>query len=229
MSTGFNKAILDPIVTPVKKRAYSSPVRQEQAALTRARILDAAGELFVTEGYGRTTIRQMAEAAQVSPDTVYAVFGSKARILTALIDQRLAPAPGVENVLDRPEAMAVRDETDQRRQIHQFARDMAAVSTRVRPLYEILRTASAVEPEMAVVRTAMDGYRLRNMRQAAQWIAARGPLRVDVERAGEIIWTLASPDVSRMLCDDRGWTQDEYADWLEDTLVSTLLPVDDRT
>jgi AcrR family transcriptional regulator len=215
-------------VAPVKKRAYSSPVRQEQAALTRARILAAAGDLFVAQGYARTTIRHIGEVAQVSPDTVYAVFGSKARVLTALIDQRLAPAPGVENVLDRPEATAVRDETDQRRQIHSFARDMAEVSARVRPVYEILRTASAVEPEMATVRAEMNAYRLRNMRQATEWIAARGPLRVDPGRAGEIIWALASPDVSRMFCDDLGWTQDEYAEWLEDTLVRVLLPADDR-
>ncbi len=216
--------ILDLIVTPVKRRAYSSTVRKEQAALTRARILDAAGELFVSRGYGRTTIRQIAEDAQVSPDTVYAVFGSKARVLTALIDKRLAPDPGVENVLDRPEAMAVREETDQRLQIRTFARDMAATSTRVRPVYEILRTAASVEPEMASIRTEMDTYRLRNMRQAAEWIGARGPLRTDLERAGEIIWALASPDLSRMLCDDRGWSQDEYANWLEDTLVRVLLP-----
>ena len=216
-------------MTPVNKRAYSSPVRQEQAALTRQRILDAAGDLFVSLGYARTTIRQIAEVANVSPDTVYAVFGSKARVLTALIDQRLAPSPGVENVLDRPEARSVRDETDQCRQIQQFAGDMAAISTRVRPVYEILRTASAVEPEMAVIRAEMDAYRLRNMTQVAQWIAAHGPLRVDVERAGEIIWALASPDMSRMLCDDRGWTQDQFANWLEHTLVSVLLPVDDRS
>ena len=212
----------------VNKRAYSSPIREEQAALTRARILNAAGDLFVSNGFARTTIRRIAEAAQVSPDTVYSVFGSKARVLTALIDQRLAPTPGVENVLDRPEATAVRDETDQRRQIHQFARDMASISTRVRPVYEILRTASAAEPAMAAIRAEMDASRLRNMRQVAQWIAARGPLRTDVERAGEIIWTVASPDVSRMLCDDRGWTQDEYADWLEATLVSALLPDNDQ-
>ncbi len=213
---------------PVKKRAYSSPVRQEQAARTRERIVEAAGDLFVSQGYARTTIRQIAEAATVSPDTVYAIFGTKARVLTALIDQRLAPAPGVDNVLDRPEAHAVRDEPDQRRQIHFFARDMAAISARVRPVYEILRTASAVEPEMAAIRAEMDNYRLRNMRQAADWIAAHGPLRVEVDRASEIIWALASPDVSRMLCDGRDWTQDEYAVWLEDALIRLLLPVDDR-
>jgi len=120
-------------------------------------------------------------------------------MLTALIDQRLAPAAGVENVLERPEAQTVRDEPDQRRQLHLFAGDMAAVSARVRPVYEILRTASAVDPEMAAIRTEMDDYRLRNMRKAANWIAAHGPLRVDIARAGDIIWALASPDASRML------------------------------
>jgi len=213
---------------PVKKRAYSSPVRQEQAARTRERIVEAASELFVSQGYAQTTIRQIAGAATVSPDTVYAVFGTKARVLTALIDQRLAPADEVDNVLERPEAQSVRDEPDQRRQLHLFARDMASVSARVRPVYEILRTASAVEPEMAAIRAEMDAYRLRNMRQAADWIAAHGPLRVDIDRAGEIIWALASPDVARMLCDGRDWTQAEYAEWLEDALIRLLLPGDPK-
>ena len=209
-------------MAPVKKRSYSSPVRQEQAAQTRARILEAAGTLFESNGYARTTIAAIAERAGVAADTVYATFGSKARVLTALIDVRLAPA-GDDNVLDRADAHAVRDEPDQRRQLHAFARDIAAISARVRPVYEIMRTASAVEPEMATVFAEMDAYRLRNMSQAAAWIAARGPLRVDVARAGQIIWAVASPDVARMLCDVQGWTNDQYAEWLEDMLVRTLL------
>jgi AcrR family transcriptional regulator len=209
---------------PVKKRPYSSPVRQEQAAQTRARILDAAGRLFESGGYARTTIVAIAEQADVASDTVYAIFGSKSRVLTALVDQRLAPAGDVRNVLDRPQAQAVRDEPDQRLQLQAFARDMAAVSARVRPIYEILRTASAVEPEMAAIHAEMDAYRLRNMRQATDWIAAHGALRVDAERAAEIIWVLASPDVARMFCETRGWTADRYAEWLADTLIRTLLP-----
>jgi hypothetical protein len=70
----------------------------------------------------------------------------------------------------------------------------------------------------------MNDYRFTNMRRAAEWLAARGPLRVDAERAAEIIWALASPDVSHLLCDTRGWSSDQYADWLEDTLARTLLP-----
>lgn len=207
---------------PVKKRSYSSTVRQEQAAQTRARILEAAGELFASHGYARTTIREIAERAEVASDTVYAVFGSKPRVLTALIDARLAPA-GQPSLLDRPEVQAIRDETDQRRQLHLFARDMAAISARVRPVYEILRTASAVDPDMAAIRAEMDGYRLRNMQQLVGWIAEHGSLRVDADRAAQILWALGSPDVGRMFCELQGWTDDDYADWLEDTLVRTLL------
>jgi AcrR family transcriptional regulator len=207
----------------VNKRPYASTVRREQAERTRARIVEAAGERFEANGYARTSIREVAEAAGVAVDTIYAVFGTKARLLTALIDARLGAAAGVDNVMDRPEALAVRDEPDPRAQLRRFSRDIADVSARVRPVYEILRTASAVEPEMASVHAEMEGYRLRNMQQAADWIAAHGPLRVDTERAGEIIWVLASPDVARMLCEGRGWSQDEYGAWLEDMLVRALL------
>ena len=208
---------------PVKKRAYSSELRKDQAARTRARILDAAVELFVADGYGRTTVRGIAARAKVANDTVYATFGTKARILTALVDRRLAPA-GEANVLDRPETHAVRDETDQRRQLQLFGRHMAAISSHVRPVYEILRTASAVEPEAAAIYAEMEGYRLQNMTQVARWVAARGKLRVGVDRAGEIIWALASPDVARMLCDVQGWTERQHATWLTEVLTRQLLP-----
>ena len=207
---------------PVKKRSYKSIVRREQAARTRSLIIDAAAELFTTQGFARTTIRAIAELAGVAPDTVYAIFGSKVRVLTALIDARLAP-PGVANVMDRPEARTVRDEPDQRHQLRLFARDIAALSSRVRPIYEVLRTAGAGEPEVRTVFSEMEEHRLANMRRVAEWFAARGRLRLDTERAAEVIWVLASPDVARMCCEVRGWSEAEHAAWLEDMLVSALL------
>jgi AcrR family transcriptional regulator len=213
-----------PAKKPAKKRTYSSAVRADQAARTRARIVEAAGELFESAGYARTTVREIAERADVATDTVYAVFGSKGRVLTALIDARLAPSGDVDNVTDRPEAQAVRDEPDQRRQIELFAHDMATVSVAVRPVFEMLRTASAVEPEMATIRAEMDGYRLQNMRRVVEWIAAHGPLRLGIDEAAEVTWTVTSPDVGAMLCTGRGWSTERYADWLADVLIRTLLP-----
>src|SRR5437763_14602135 len=205
-------------------RKYSSTVRDEQAARTRARILDAASELFLERGYARTTMKDIADQAGVARDTVHAVYGSKARVLTALIDVRLVPDDSVANVTQRSDAQAIKDEVDQRRQIELFATFITGVSTELRPVFEILRTASAVEPEMAKVFEEMDRFRMQNMQTYARWIAARGPLRVSTRRAGEIIWTLASPDVARMLCDELGWSQAKHARWLSDTLARTLLP-----
>ena len=211
-------------MTEVKgKRRYSSAVRDEQAARTRGRILDAAAELFLEDGYARTTVQGIADRAGVARDTVHAVFGSKSRVLTALIDTRLVPAGGVANVTETPEAQAVKAAVDPHEQIELFATWIAAMSTRLRPVFEILRTASAVEPDMEAVFEEMDRYRLKNMQVYARWFAARGPLRVSTKRAGEIIWTLSSPDVARMLCDELGWSEAEHAGWLADNLARSLL------
>jgi AcrR family transcriptional regulator len=207
----------------VKSRPYASPLRQEQAAQTRARILDAARALFERDGFARTTVKSIAAAAKVAPDTVYATFGTKVRVLTGLIDRELTASADATSVTDRPEAHAVRDEPNQLEQLRLFARDIATVLERVRPVYEILHNAAAVDAELLAVTQEMDNNRLKQLRTIAGWLAARGPLRVDVERASEIIWAIASPDVARMLCDGRGWTVDDYARWLEDTLVRTLL------
>jgi AcrR family transcriptional regulator len=211
------------VVDVKDKRKYSSAVREEQAARTRTRILDAAAELFLERGYARTTMKDIAMQANVARDTVHAIFGSKARVLTALIDYRLVPDGSVTNVTQLPEALAIKDEVDQRKQIELFAKFIAGISSELRPVFEILRTASAVEPEMAKVFEEMDQFRLTNMQTYASWMAARGPLRVSTRQAGEIIWALASLDVARMLCDELGWTESQHARWLSDTLIRTLL------
>ncbi len=206
------------------KRRYDSPVRQEQAAATRARIVAAAGALFEARGYARTSIRQIAADAGVAPDTIYATFGTKPRVLTAVIDDRLAAGTGVGNVMERPEALAVRDEPDQRRQVQLLADDLSRVVERVGPVFELMRTAASVEPAMAKVFAEMQGYRLKNMSVAIGWLAARGPLRLSLEDAAETLWILAAPDTARMLRDGRGWTRERYAAWLADSLTQVLLP-----
>ena len=67
------------------------------------------------------------------------------------------------------------------------------------------------------------GHRLLAMGRFADWLAANGPIRFPIERAREIVWTIASPDVARMLCDVSGWSESDHAEWMADTLISTLL------
>ncbi len=55
--------------------------REQQAIQTRARIAEAALELFVTQGYAETTIDQIAEAAGVARRTVFRHFQTKGAML----------------------------------------------------------------------------------------------------------------------------------------------------
>jgi AcrR family transcriptional regulator len=206
---------------PVKRR-YRSPARAAQAARTRASIIDAADALFREHGFGRATVKQIAEAAGVVPETVYATFGNKGAVLTAILDLRLAP-DGEDRVVDRPDWLALADSVDQRELLRSFADVYAAMAERVRPVAEVLRTAKAVDPEMAIVRDDLERHRHASMRTVAEWLVERGPVKVSVDRAADIIWTIASPDVSRMLCDVQGWSREEYARWLEESLAAALL------
>ena len=49
-------------------------------------MIAAAAERFVEQGYAATSISEIARTAGVSPETVYAAFGSKRDLLRATMD-----------------------------------------------------------------------------------------------------------------------------------------------
>jgi AcrR family transcriptional regulator len=57
-------------------------LRERKKRATRAAIRDAAMELFAGQGFGHTTIDQIAEAANVSRATVFAYFPTKEEIVS---------------------------------------------------------------------------------------------------------------------------------------------------
>jgi AcrR family transcriptional regulator len=214
-------------VKPSPARPYSSPVREEAARRTRTLVLDAALRLFGESGYARTTLAEIAAAAGVSVETVYKTFRNKRGLLKELGDVVIGGDDRDVALLEREDPQRVRDETDQRRQLTMFATGMTTQLERVGPYNDILRTAAVVDPEVAALR---DDLHLRQRRFAmttvAGWVAARGPLRdgMSPERAAAIIWTLAGPEVHRMLRVDWSWTPEQYETWLRETLIASLLP-----
>src|SRR5215212_814751 len=60
--------------------------RDRQAQQTRAEILGAARRLFAERGYARTSVRDIAQAAGVSAQTVYDSVGSKQTLVVRLND-----------------------------------------------------------------------------------------------------------------------------------------------
>src|SRR6266852_7869026 len=70
-----------------RQRPYQSVTRERQAEETKQRIVAAARKLLKSMGYSGMTIEAIANKAEVSVPTVYAVFGSKTGILAELMDE----------------------------------------------------------------------------------------------------------------------------------------------
>lgn len=77
-------------------------LRVRKKALKRDEIIAAARDLFVRKGIDATTMAEIAEAADISPPTVFNYFGSKDGVLIAIIvegtllareDDSLLPGP----------------------------------------------------------------------------------------------------------------------------------------
>lgn len=67
-------------------RAYSSPLRSEQAAATRDRIVDAAVGLLQDGDAAAIAMQDVAEAAGVSVRTVYRAFPTKDDLLVGVME-----------------------------------------------------------------------------------------------------------------------------------------------
>ena len=64
--------------------------RKKATIAVRQQILQAAGELFASEGYDRASMRRIAKAAGYSPTTIYLHFESKEGLLRSLCEETFA-------------------------------------------------------------------------------------------------------------------------------------------
>jgi AcrR family transcriptional regulator len=64
--------------------------RAQRRQQTRARLLDAAGQVFARRGFHAATVDEVAEAAGYTKGAVYSNFANKDELFLALLDQRLA-------------------------------------------------------------------------------------------------------------------------------------------
>ncbi|WP_406299050.1 TetR/AcrR family transcriptional regulator [Embleya sp. NBC_00888] len=60
-------------------------------ARSRARLLDEAERLFLTQGYDKVSVRAVNAAAGMNPAAVHYHFGSKRDLVVALLQERLGP------------------------------------------------------------------------------------------------------------------------------------------
>lgn len=205
-------------MAPVK-RAYRSPRRRQQADETRQRILAAARRLFVSCGYGATTIEAIAREAGVANQTIYAAVGSKRALLMGLLDQMAADAD-----LSRLEKGLTAARDDPPRQLRELLEFTARFYASGHDLIDLARSVSGIEPDLAAMWHA--GEQRRHQADAAvveRWAAA-GILAPGLtpRTATDLLWAMTGPDVFRLLVTERRWSRRRRNDTLAEILERTL-------
>jgi AcrR family transcriptional regulator len=210
------------------RRAVKPPRtrRAERAEETRRRILAAAMSLFTEAGFAGTTIEAIAGRADVAVETVYSRFRTKANLLDAILGPAISGRDDGSTLFDRPEITEIRSCPDQRTQIRLLARFSRGVLQRTDQIHRILQTAAAVDANAATLQRLDQERRHRGQRAYIDMLLADGPLRAGVtpERATDTYAALANPTMYAFLTGQRGWTPDQFEEWLADSLARLLLP-----
>jgi AcrR family transcriptional regulator len=204
------------------RRRYHAPIRQEQAQATRQRIRAIAARLFAERGYAATSMVDLADAAGLSVPTLYAAFGSKRGIATAIIEDATSQ-PDVRELL--AEALEAHGP---HQQLLLAARITRRILERGGEVIELLRRAG--NEELLEEWRSWEARRLRGQRPLVRSLAAKGVLRHDLSanRAADILWVLTGRDVYAMLVTQRGWSGDYYERWLAGVLARELLEGQDQ-
>lgn len=195
--------------------------RADQAEQTRHEILQAARRLFAEKGYARTTVREVAEAAGVSAQTVYDSVGSKLALverLNDLIDDEAGIGAIVAESMGAGDAALV---------ARTQARVTRAILQHCGDIVHALVTGAASEPELAAV--LQEGHRrhVHGAAQVARALHERGALAegVDLADAAETLAVVSDLQVALTLRETYGWSLDRIEDWIAGTSTRLLLRI----
>jgi AcrR family transcriptional regulator len=204
------------------KRVYRSALRSALAERTRSAVVSAAARCFVERGYARTTMRDIAQAAEVAVQTVFAQ-GSKASLLLAAVDRAVVGDDQEAPLLQRDLFRRLSAEDDLDAKLATF-REIARVYTpQTGPIMKAFAAAAAVDEEIATAYAEYAGRRFADSRGLLRAFEPWLREDLDLDHATEIFWAVFSHETAEALVSDRGWTADQFADWEVDALQRLLL------
>lgn len=206
-------------------RAYDNTSREQAALQRRARIIEAAREMLLRDGYHAMSVGELARTAGVSAQTVYNVVGGKAAVVKAVYDVMLVGDDEPVPMHDRPEFRAMSQARDREGFMRAYAALCAIIYERVGPLLGVLLAEGGGGDAglQEFVATIDEERRVGNGNALAALEAAHGlPAHLDRERFIDVVWTITAPEIYDRFVRRCGWTHQMYGAWLSDALVAIL-------
>ena len=193
--------------------------RDIQAAETRQLILRSALKLFTSQGYGATSVSDIAAAAGVAVPTIYTSVGPKPELLRRLLDL-------VDEQADIPQLVGqLRASDDPSEVLALQVRITRQLAERCGDILTALASAAQVDPKMAETYAAGMQRSRDGARSTTERIEQLHGLSSDVtvEQATALIATLTLPEVWTSLCGTFGWSFDAAEEWIVNTLRGQVL------
>jgi AcrR family transcriptional regulator len=187
---------------------------------TRTRLLAAARRLFVERGLHGAGIEDIARAAGVTRQAVYAHhFASKGELVLALLDY----VESVEGLSDTFEG--VREASSGLEMLDRAVRAIAATTPKIIDVARVLDAARATDPDaeaawqnrMALRRTGIGGV---VRRLESDGVLAPG---WTLETATDFAWTLLSVQVHELLRNECGWSAEQFVHRVTGSLKAALV------
>ncbi len=207
---------------PAVPRPQNSPLRREQAAATRARIVDAAALVFAENGYERTRIEDIAKRAGVAYPTVYKVFGNKPALLTAAVNTTITGS-GEEEVQRQAWFVEQLEEPNPERQLRLIARNARRIYERAGTLLEVVRAAAASDDTINALWKDINDNRVKRSRATARSLARKTKPRIGPADTARTLSVLTIPELYVHLVDRGDLSPERYERWLADLLIAALL------
>ena len=200
------------------RRGYNLRLREEQAQMTRHRIIYAARRLLVGGTYGAVTMHEIAKEAGVAYQTVYAIFGTKVQLAKAVIDDGFSHLAEALKLLQ-----AAHGSSDPELWLRTVARVWRAI---YEPCADLLRfTQESGDPALQEHYRQVQESRLNRLKEVARVLKRSGRLRsgLTAGNALDVLWVMTSPDCYTKFVFQRGWRPDRFEEWLAMALIDLLL------
>jgi AcrR family transcriptional regulator len=198
--------------------------RENRTRETERRILAAAHELFVANGWAGTTLRDVAATADVAERTVYVRFGTKGALLNRVIGAAVVGDVDPIPVRDRPWYRTALTAPTLEERIDAYAAGASALMSRAAPVIAV--ALSAMGDDAALADSAKAGHAGTREDVKRLWRRAHKdglvPDHVNIRWLVETVCVILQADVYLLGVEVQGWTSRKYEAWLRTTLVQLL-------